>query len=384
MSLLHTLSLLFTSFLLRFTLFATFSTTALVLVFSNGEIFKNALVDTNAYERAVDSIIATGAKQSNVDPDNQILNDPEVRSIIKNSFNSGSISPQVERSIDNIYSWLNNDSPELKFSIDLTSNKDNASRQLAEYSINRLSGLPVCTEIPQNKTIFSLTCIPPYVDLSEQKIEVYKAILNDPTFLPDAKITQNTLPEVEGKRVYEKYSDSPKYFSLFKASPWVLLALSLALSIIVVLLSRTRRNGLKRVASALITTGIVLAVTPLIGNFITPRINNTVQSALTDESSIGFILNDINNHLYKDVNSMLINMAIIALVVGVSMLLVLKITRDSMGPYRMAEERAGLATSISPPSSTKGIKQHDVPVQSSERKYKPRKPGKKQKKYRKL
>lgn len=381
----HTISLFFANLLFRTSLFAACGITALVLTVGEPTALKNALANSDAYDRFVDTTISAAQSQSQDSANALPLDDPELQNIIKSSFGSGALLGQTETALDDIYAWLKQDTAQLDFEINLTANKDLLARQIADYAMGRISELPICRAVPETQNIFELTCLPPGLDLSEQRIVIYEAIARSPAFLKDPSIGPDNLPKSPGgKTLPETYVEAPTYYSWFMKFPYLLFFFAMCFAAIVVGLSRTRYRGLRSVAGTLVVTGIVVAIAPFIANYVTPSINQSIQQGLSG-GGYGSIINDVSNAVYADINAMLINIAIIIASIGMVMMILVRAAQRRQNTYANLDKLAGVATSISkPPSTTKGIKQDEVPIQSSERNYKQRKPGKSQKKYRKL
>ncbi len=385
MSPIRKITLFLSGFLLRFLLFFGFSLLALTLLLSNPDSVKNALVNANAYDRFIKSYIESGKQQSANNTATIPFDDPEVQKIITSSFPSTTLLKLSEGTIDTTYQWLNGDKSKLSFSFDLTQNKDTLARSLSGYAVERASQLPPCKEIPTVQNIFRLDCLPPYVDLSEQRAAMYQSIANDQSFLADPVLTEQNLPTKNGKKFVDVYAQGPQYFKLFRIAPYILLLLAAGAAVVTVFASRTKRQGIKRVGASLLGSGVVLMISPLIATFITPSINKALQSGFGGSTqTTTAIVNDINNNLYAELNGLLINVALQVMAVGIIILMALRYFRNDK-LYAELERKSGVASSVGkPPSSTKGMKQASVPVQSSEDGYKVRTPTKTKKKYRKI
>lgn len=385
MSTLRRFSLILASVALRLSLFFGFSILALVLLVGNGDKIKAALDSTDAYDRVTDVVIESGRQQAAQTPTAVPFDDPEIQKIIKNSFASDALRSNTEGVVDSAYAWLEGEKPALAFQIDLTKNKELLAAGLSDYAINRLAALPACTSFPEQTNVFKLECQPVYLDVKQQRAVLYGAIINDKTFLKTPIITQADLPKDEsGRTAVENLENAPGYFSLFKRAPIILLAIATGLMVYIVMLSRTKRQGLRKISSVIIGTGVALAIAPIVASFITPSFNKSIQNALNGgQQSAGAIMTDVSNQLYADLNSLLINIALQVVLVGVFMWVGLRLTRPT-APYRNVKKKSGLASSVGSAPHGKGVDINSVPIQTSERKIKSRKPSKIKSKYRKI
>lgn len=384
MSIIRRLTLFSTTLLLRLVLLAACSMLAMVLLFAEPNTLKNSLVNTDAYSRFRDATIQAAADQR---VENSLpFDDPIIQEIISTSFPAPLLLQETERALDDTYRWLNGETDSLSFNIDLMQAKDRFARQVADYSVNRISALPVCTSFPDTQDVFKLTCLPPTIDLSELRLEIYESIMQDQSFLASNGIGLQDLPKDEhGQTINEAYPEIPRYFQIAKILPYLLFGVAALIAVVIILLSRTRYHGLRSIASILIFTGVILAITPLFANYITSGVNQTVQNSLTSSGGYGQIINDITNALYRDINAMLINIAIIVASLGLILYIVVRRLQKKQNIYSDLELRSGVSTSTKPHvKGTKGITSKDLPIQSSENNYRARTASKSKKKYRTL
>lgn len=370
---------------LRLCLFFGFSALALLLLLGNADRIKGALNNAKAYDRVTDVVIEAGKKEASQSSTAIPFDDPEIQKIIKNSFAKDALRTNAEGVIDSAYDWLEGDKPSFKFQVDLSNNKQLLAAGLSDYAINRLAALPACIALPEQTNIFRLECQPIFLDVKEQRAALYTAIMNDKTFLQNPILTEADLPKDEaGRTVNENLADAPKHFSWFKKAPFILLGTAVALAVYIVLQSRTKRQGLRRIASVVIGTGVALAIAPIFASFITPSFNKSLQNTLNGgQQSVGAIMTDISNQLYSDLNGLLLNIALQVVLVGILMMAALRMSKPS-APYRNVKKKSGLASSVGGAPRGKGVDMASVPIQTSERKVKSRKPSKIKNKYRKI
>lgn len=381
MSTLRRLSLTLSGVVLRLCLFFGCTLLCLVLVFGNPNSIKDALSSTNAYSRFTDAVIESGRQQSTKNSEDIPFDDPEVQNIIKNSFDQQTLQKDTEAIVDGIFMWLNGETAEPKFSIDLTDNKTKLANGLADYAVNRLASLPACQSLPAQTNIYRITCQPVYLDIKEQRQAVYSTIMSDTHFLKDTTVTFDTLVKHDSNFDYQA---PPRYFGWFKTLPWILLIISLLLSLYIVFASRTRRQGFKKLSSIAISVGIALAIAPIISYFAIPSVYRGIQNSLSGgPQSLGAVTNDISGNLYTQVNELLINSAIQVVALGILIRIVLHFTRTKT-PYGGVKKKAGLSSSVAKPARQNGLSEEATPVQTSERKAKTRKPSSIRSKYRKI
>lgn len=387
MSFTRKLTLFIAAFMLRSSLFLGFTLLAVVLVLTNRETIKNTLISTDVYDRFSQSAIEESKKKLGSDPNALPLDNSEIVAVIKASLDKTSLRAAAETIIDASYDWLEGKKPRLEFSVDVSKNREILALGISNTAIERLANLPPCVGVPSETNIFKITCNPVGVDLAEERLEIYNTILDEGFIFPDKQITEDALlKSADGKGISETYPNAPTYYTLLKVLPWILLGTALFSAAVLIRLSRTRRKGLKVIATSLLGTGIVLAITPILYRYILPAIGVSLPgSSRTSEESFAAITNNITSQLYSTFNGVLINIAIQVIAAGVMLLLITKLLKNSKSPYSNLEKKAGLAISIEETKASGGISEHSVPIQTSEKPMqKQRIPSKLEKKYRKM
>ena len=364
-------TLLTAGFILRSLLFFGFTLLAASLVLGSKSGIKETLLSVNAYDRFSQALIDSGAESSKNDPASIPFSDPQVAKVIKDSFGPMQLEQISETIIDSGYAWLDGDTPELQFSINLAENKERLARGLSNYALDRLQSLPACTTLPTESNIYRLNCRPAYLDLNQQRDQLYKTILNDESFLKDTTFSQADLPKTEsGQTFSESYAKVPQYFSYFRASPYILLGICALMSLIIIFLSKNRRSGVKYISTSLLSTGVFLSITPIIYTYVLPAIGFKLPSfGGGGNQAISEIVNDSVSALYTNFNVMLINVAIQVAAAGLILYFAAKFFKPNVANmYDQLEKKSGLAVSTENQGSAKipGFSAKSVPLQSSE------------------
>lgn len=378
--------ILLVSFIFRISLFFGLTALALVLVFSDPNNLKQALNDTNTYFRFAESVASTAKDSQKSNPSEIPLDNPEVKSAITKALDNQSLKNISNTFIDSTYAWLNKTTSGVDFSVDVSQNKKVLGDNIAAFAVTRIQNLKPCISAPKNTGIFAIECNPAGLNLTELQAKFSNEIANDNMIFPDGKISSDILPKTsDGQKFTEKYSALPRYFGFFKLLPYALLSVSFICGLAVVLLSRTKREGVKRVGSALIASGIFMAISPLIYLYLLPLIGVHLPKFSSVDESMSNILNDLTSNLYSQLNVMLINIAIQAVVAGVTLLIITKFLKGNSNAYINLQRKSGVAVAESPISGNKRS-YSDVPLQTSENntKKKTKKVSSLQKKYRKM
>lgn len=371
MSHIRKLSLFIAGFVLRTSLFFGFTLLAAVMVFGNSENIKQALIDSDAYERFGKAVVDSG-KQTKTAENTIPLEDVKVAEAVQASLNPASLQQIAETVIDSGYDWLEGDKQQFEFSVSLQQNKEILAKGISDYAIERLVMLDQCRQIPAETNIFKVPCYPGNLNLPQTRAEIYDAVKKDTSIFPGSELTEANLPKAgDGKSFNEAYAEMPGYYQWFKRSPWIILALSAISAAVLIKLYRFKKYGVRTVATSLLGTGVVLAITPLLYQYVLPATGFSLPgfgSGSSADQSFAAISNDVMANLYSQFNTALINVAIQVVTAGIVLYFISRFIKTPASRYAGIEEKAGLAVSIDnkPRNSGSPLTGEDIPIQSSE------------------
>lgn len=201
--------------------------------------------------------------------DNEYINPDDVNRVIVKVISPEFLQQQVEGLIDNSYSFLSQDVPELTFSFSLKERSEAAQNEINAILNEKLAALPVCTfeqllQIdPNNIDILEAPCLPPGISL-QSKINEFTNELTANEGIFAQEFTQ------KDAQISNVDANLAKYiYSSLKNLIWMFWLLILAYSAVIVLTSKTLHRGLKVVGSILVVTGLLLLGSYLlyIGNY---------------------------------------------------------------------------------------------------------------------
>lgn len=378
-------ALYISSSLFRFSVFFGITIVSLALIITNPKHIKNTIADTHAYDNFVPGVIQDTIKANK---DSSLpLNNPDIQKIIESAFSPTVIRHSTESVIDGIYAWLDGSTPQPTFNVDLTSQREAAADKIAAYAFHRLKNQPTCFAVPETIDPFTAGCQPPYTDLASEQQKLSEQIAGPEGILPKAKYNESDLPKNNaGIIVYKKYAGAPTYYSWLKASPWIVGVLFIFFSAAILILNKNRRRGIQQLGTTMIGSAVALLITPVIFNFILPKLSGSLSFGATTQASQE-VIDKVISKLTSDFYSNIINISIQLLAIGVVILAAERFSRPSSA-YSTAKQQAGLISSDIKKPKSKGTKKKylpsDVPIQSSEESKRHRPKRQKNKKYRKI
>ena len=370
MSILRKVGLLLVSFLLRSSLFFGFTLLAVVLVVGNRDNVKDSLLEVNTYERFTQSVLDTSLDKSNEDPNSIPLDDPKIAEIIKLSLNETDLQKIAESGIDASYDWLEGNQENIKFSVDVSKNKEILAGQSADYAIKRLNNLDFCLTNPEEINVFRLPCRPNYINNAELRQEIYNTLISDESIFKAGKVSDQDLPKISNEqRVEEAYPKLPDYFSLAKIAPYAIFVISIMAMIGIILLSKTKLLGLKNIAVSLMGTAFVLAVIPLLYLFIFPLLGLSLPSFNNSgqAESLAEISNDLFDNIYIQINNVLLNIALQVATAGIVLYFLARYLRPRFQDYATLERKSGISSSFKRTSGNTNKTKSKPPIQTSEK-----------------
>lgn len=242
-------------------------TAAITFTFGTPETLKNALHETEVYDRFVDNTFAAlqqadeedqeEPEQGSVPIDNQI-----VRDAVDAAFPPPLLRQSAEAIIDGIYRWLAGEVERPDFRVDLTDAKQTLAQSLADQSLKRLEGLPVCSadqlaEVDvQDFDPFNVPCRPPGLDLTAKHHEFLTEVADSQELLPNPVITADTFVSEDEQDPFEN-ERLPTIFQWSRRLPWIFAAITVLSGALALGISPHRRRTTRTIAKILLIIGLI-------------------------------------------------------------------------------------------------------------------------------
>lgn len=246
------------------TLFLIFTAidAGVVRVVGSPDPIKKTLADSGIYGSLIPSLLDQAEKKPSPATDVIPFNHEIVRSAALTTFSGDYLQSSSNTIIDSIYRWMEGQTPQPDFTIDLSAKKTELANKVADGVQARVAALPRCTKAPSSDfNGFTADCRPSAITPTQAASVVREELLNSQDFMSDTVIAANEVKGESGQPLFTgAFKDLPDYYQKFKASPAVLAAIGFLLLAAVFFLSTTRLGGLKHVSFILIGSGVFLLV----------------------------------------------------------------------------------------------------------------------------
>jgi hypothetical protein len=177
------------------------------------------------------------------------FNDPGVQAAAKTALNSDFVRHSTEQIIDSSFKWLDGNTPQPDFSINIAGAKQTFADKLGDYLLKRYEGLPACAAgtAPTSTDPFKIDC-KPAVDIGIERIiaEQKQTFLDNQDFLPKASVTPDSFKnEGSNQNFFEASKDLPKAYQALRHLPLIIGALALLTAVGVIFLAETKKAGVR-------------------------------------------------------------------------------------------------------------------------------------------
>jgi protein-S-isoprenylcysteine O-methyltransferase Ste14 len=327
--------------------------TSVNMAFHTSANVKKWLAASDIYTHAVNAILDQTTKDTaSSASDGLSFSQPEVQAVFKQVATPVFLQKNVETIIDSSYSWLQGKTAKPNYTIDITPIKTAFANALEASARARLATLPACSyrNVPTTTDPFSITCNPPASVVNADIAQVRNEILNGQGFLPMSTITADTTSlgnssknssalnsalQEPAKPLYQQATSAPSVYKSAYYGPAVLAVLSLLIAIGIVFSARTRRSGLRIVASSLLSVGILLSLSAGASLFVLNHFTSTTaaQNAATsvEGPAIYTVRLAVNYIVHTEIYA-----GIALVVTGTVALIVLRITRPKAPKQMLA------------------------------------------------
>ncbi len=283
---------------------------------------KHALQASGTYNSATNAILDQATKDNkDADPQTQkVLNTPDIRKIINDSFSPQFLQTNTEGALDNTYAWLNGKTDTLQISLDTASARTQLLAKLTTYATTRASSLPTCTPqqlraLDPNQDILSVPCLPKGVDAAAEATKFSQKVADSTGDLQK--------PQTQTIKTNEKSDNARLAFQSFNHNFWVLPLAAVLFGTAYVLLHRDRRSGIRRLSRLVLINGVTIGLLTIVFGILFNRTVSLVRESAVDNQAMQDSLIKVTTILENDFKRTLLIWSIGYIVVGVAALVVL-------------------------------------------------------------
>lgn len=267
---------------------------------------KKWLDQSGVYEKAVEEVAKLATIQQAQDSAVIEITSEDIVNSAQTAFPSDELKRSAEGIIDGFYGWFKGDTTNPDFRIDFQGEKQAFARNMTAVLESKIKELPECTTSSsftlQAFDPFKAECRPKGIDLTKQLTDFENDIANTNDFLPqtvftggDVKVNKNGNSE----RIGSALPWVPKAYKGLLYAPWALLAITVLSTAMIMLLSTSRRRGLRRIASTHAFAGAVLVIS---GFFLSTAIQKLNSWSTGSFGASESITNNIINPLFAQID----------------------------------------------------------------------------------
>ncbi|HEY5668317.1 MAG TPA: hypothetical protein VIR03_04105 [Candidatus Saccharimonadales bacterium] len=306
---------------------------------------KSGIYDTIAANIVQQATSQTGAK---LDTSGQQALQKAVNSAVSPSY----LEQQTNTVVQGIYNWMQGKTPNLSFSIDISSVKSQLVNGLADQASQRAATLPACTpqELRDMNTTnidpFTVSCLPPGVTPAQiaatarQQAETSDAFKN-------STVTPSTLAQ-DGKSLQDQLKPLATSYKVVKYGAQVAVLLAVLLTVAVIVLSRPWQRGVKRASFTYLSIGAVSAGLALLTGWLLKTVSNKLAEQQNAELQ-SKIITAITN-ITADLRNWWVDYGLVLIGLGVAGYLLAQFVKVSHEEsVEQASDKKSLAEPISEP-----------------------------------
>ena len=306
------------------------ATTSLSLALSPSHI-KTWLQQSGLYSKVVPTLLNNAPSNESLGG-GLSLTDPGVRTAAEQAFSPQVIQHASDNIVDGTFHWLNGKVAQPDFSIDISQANNAFADNVGNYVLTRYNALPACAPytFPASSDPTTINCRPPVgFDINSQIDSLENVLKTGNSLVPSSVITASNLRSVtsngsNSNQPLFAHSSLPKYYHWLKLAPLILGALILVDAVVIVFVSATKRNGLRRIGKTFLTTALTQAIGIALGIYGFHFLQKRVASIATGSvSGLQSNLLALARAMAKNILTTTSILTASYLVIGVAILLIL-------------------------------------------------------------
>lgn len=301
------------------------------LTVRNEDTVKTWLSEAGVYEQIVDTVFDTALKDSgentpDVSSENQII-----RNAVTVAFPAEEVQSKTESVLDGVYGWLNGETEELTFLLDLTKQKAAFIEAAASYATEQAATLPVCTEADViNYDPISASCIPPGYSPASVGNQVRSELSNNNDFLEKTSFSASDI-KVNGE---QPFTGSPEARNIKRSYTFggyapILFGILVVFGLLgTVFLSSRKLTGINKVGGVFVSAGVLLGISWLFLRAGQSLASNNISTPADSEQSNNLVA-DVIRVISTDLAGIIVWFVVGYLFVGIGLLVLVAVKKRS-------------------------------------------------------
>lgn len=295
-------------------------------VFGTPDRLEHALEQSDIYEAAVASLVRqTGAEgEQTVPGEGGIPSSQEaVQNAVTQALPSETLHEQTTEVLDGVYAWLQGDTTQLEFQVDLTGIQSQLATSLSEQARTQASQLPVCgpdiAVSPQDFDPFEAECLPAGTDPNAVAEKTRQEVTSSELF-KDPVLDASDIKGDSGKPLQEQLKPLADVHRAVRGFTLAGGILSAILAIAIVFLSTPVHAGLRRLGIILFSVGAVSAGLALVGALAMKAVVDAVTRA-SGEDAVQSAAAKAVQLLTNDIRTWWLGFGLVLAIAGIGMLI---------------------------------------------------------------
>lgn len=307
-----------TAWLLPIVLLAFIFSAGFTLVINDSTQIKQIVSNSGLYNTVMNAIVAQAADSNSGSLLATIpVQQPEIQTIIHQSFPSSTLALQGNQIIDGTYAWLRGTANQPAFRIDLSPGKQQLAAGLATYLQQRFSTLPACPNATTAATFepFTATCLPPDININDVAHAVQQQLATSTSFLAQPVITANSFTNKEHQPLMQSSGRLPQTYQHILGLPILMGVIALILIVLGLVATDNRQRQYNRLSFLIVGTGIFAIAVSIVTGKVWQHFGSVFLQSTVNENQLLVaqslkIINSISNALTSE--DILLSLIVIA------------------------------------------------------------------------